>query len=234
MADSKKDDEDSAEEGAILDQAGRTLGPRARQTRQRILEATVGLLREKSMRELRVIDIARRISSSPATFYQYFQDVEDVVLFLAKEASERTPERVEVIEGDWTGEAGYERARKLIRLAMAHFEAYAPILRVRNNSSDEGDERFDAIRYDAMMPMVVAFIKQIESSHKEAAESGNKDSAQVWEGAHVDPVAGATVLTSLMERMSMYASTIEEIGTSRENIIDTTAAVMQFVLMSRR
>jgi len=200
------------------------------QTRQRILDATVELLREKSMRDLRVIDIARRISSSPATFYQYFKDVEDVVLFLAAAASEATPEMVEVIEGDWMGEAGYERGCKLIRLAMEHWEAYEPILRVRNNSSDEGDDRFYQIRYKASMPMVLAFIRQIESSHKAEDLGGG----HVWEGATVDPIAGATALTSILERLSMYSSTIEEIGTSREHIVDTAASMLQFILTSRR
>ena len=188
--------ESTAGEGAaddasgIRDQGGRPLGPRALQTRQRILDATVELLREKSMRDLRVIDIARRIKSSPATFYQYFKDVEDVVLFLAAEASGHTPEMVELIEGDWTGEAGYERARKLITLAINHWEAFEPILRVRNNCSDEGDERFYQVRYDAMMPMVVAFIEQIQKAHKNSTGSAETGQTQVWEGARVDPIAG--------------------------------------------
>ena len=52
----------------LVDQSGRQLGTRALRTRARILEATVSILEEKSMRDLRVIDIARLIGSSPATF----------------------------------------------------------------------------------------------------------------------------------------------------------------------
>ncbi len=48
-------------DSALCDQGGRPLGPRDQTTRVRILDATVVLLGEKPMRDLRVIDIARRI-----------------------------------------------------------------------------------------------------------------------------------------------------------------------------
>ena len=72
-------------DSSVVDQSGRPLGPRALRTRARILEATLSLLDQKTMRDLRVIDIARAIGTSPATFYQYFKDVNDVVLELATE-----------------------------------------------------------------------------------------------------------------------------------------------------
>jgi AcrR family transcriptional regulator len=50
--------------------------------------------------QYRLIDIARRVGSSPATFYQYFKDVRDVVLFLATEVSGSVPDLVRVIDGD--------------------------------------------------------------------------------------------------------------------------------------
>ncbi len=129
-------------DASLCDQGGRPLGPRAQNTRVRILDATVVLLSEKPMRDLRVIDIARKIGSSPATFYQYFKDVEDVVLHLASHVSEFTPEIVELISGDWSGQGGHVRARTLAEIVIGHWDRYAPILRVRNNACDEGDDRF--------------------------------------------------------------------------------------------
>ena len=135
----------------LVDQAGRPLGPRALQTRRRILEATVALLDEKPMRDMRVIDIARRIGSSPATFYQYFKDVEDVVLHLAGQMKEGTPELVALISGDWEGKAGHERGRKIANLVIDHWEKFAPVLRARNNASDEGNLLLREERMAAMM-----------------------------------------------------------------------------------
>jgi AcrR family transcriptional regulator len=221
-------------EPRLLDQAGRPLGPRALQTRQRILDATVALLDEKPMRDLRVIDIARRIGSSPATFYQYFKDVEDVVLHLATEASERTGEIVELIQGDWSGREGHERGRRLVNLVIDHWEKYAPILRVRNNASDEGDGRFREVRLRAMMPMVEAFAAQIIQSHERAASSSPQAESDEWQGGRVHPTSGATALASVLERLAMYHVAIEEIGGSREDLVETSATLIQAILTSRR
>jgi AcrR family transcriptional regulator len=219
----------------LVDQAGRPLGPRALQTRQRILDAAVALLDEKPMRDLRVIDIARRIGSSPATFYQYFKDVEGVILQLAIEAAERTAEIVELIHGDWAGRAGHERGRQLVNLVIDHWEQYAPILRVRNNASDEGDPRFREVRMSAMMPMVDAFSEEITRAHERAAQAAAPQAeGDSWQGGRVHPTSGATALTSMLERLAMYHVAIEEIGGSREDLVETSATLIQATLTSRR
>ncbi|HPG27383.1 MAG: TetR/AcrR family transcriptional regulator [Spirochaetaceae bacterium] len=216
----------------LVDQGGRPLGPRAIQTRARILEATVALLDEKPMRDLRVIDIARRIGSSPATFYQYFKDVEDVVLYLAREMSEITSELVEVIGGDWTGRAGHERGQRLANLVIDHWDRYAPVLRVRNNASDEGNLAFREVRMEAMMPLVDAFAAAIERAHVAAGpeiEGGND-----WPGGRIHPISGATALASVLERLAMYHVSIAELGGSREHLVETIATMLQQMLASRR
>ena len=225
-----------AAETRLVDQAGRPLGPRALRTRQRILDATVELLDEKPLRDLRVIDIARRIGSSPATFYQYFKDVEGVVLHLACEASERTPAIVELIDGDWSGREGHERGRRLVNLVIDHWERYAPILRVRNNAADEGDPRFREVRLRTMMPMVDAFAAEIVRAHeRHAAETSNSTAeSDEWQGGRVHPTSGATALASVLERLAMYHVAIEEIGSTREELVETAATLIQSILTSRR
>ena len=69
-----------------VDQSGRTLGPRALLTRERLLEATEELLGERSLRDLSVVEIARKVGTSPATFYQYFKDAQEATLRLAEQA----------------------------------------------------------------------------------------------------------------------------------------------------
>lgn len=223
---------------ALCDQGGRPLGPRAQSTRVRILDATVELLAAKPMRDLRVIDIARRIGSSPATFYQYFKDVEDVVLHLSSRVSEFTPELVELIQGDWTGREGHARARKLAEVVVGHWDRYAPILRVRNNASDEGDDAFRELRMSAMMPIVHAFTAIIERSQKEAASIGSDSPDEAadaqWQGGRIYPAIGAAALASVLERLSMYHVSIEELGGSREQLIETLATLIQSMLTARR
>lgn len=225
-------------EMALCDQGGRPLGPRAQNTRVRILDATVELLAQKPMRDLRVIDIARKIGSSPATFYQYFKDVEDVVLHLASRVSEFTPELVELIQGDWAGRAGHERGRRLAEVVIGHWDRYAPILRVRNNACDEGDIAFRELRMSTMMPLVHAFAEVIDRSQKlaaaSAAPSADASADEPWQGGRLHPMMGAVALASVLERLSMYHVSIEELGGSREQLIETLATLLQSMLTSKR
>jgi len=218
----------------LVDQAGRPLGPRALRTRRKILEATVRLLAEKPMRDMRVIDIARQIGSSPATFYQYFKDVEDVVLHLAGQMKESTPQLVELIAGDWEGRAGHERGRKIANLVIDHWEKFAPVLRARNNASDEGNLALRAERMAAMMPLVEAFRQAIERAQAQSDRAPAAGDTEEWEGGGIDPLVGATAITSCLERLSMYHGWIAELGGSREAIVETTASLMQSMLAPRR
>jgi len=77
---------------------GRPLGRRAQQTRRQLLDATRALLELHGVRDLRVVEIARKVGTSPATFYQYFRDVEDAVLVLAAEAGSELDPLTEVLE----------------------------------------------------------------------------------------------------------------------------------------
>jgi len=212
-----------------VDQSGRPLGPRALRTRTRILEATVSLLDEKSMRDLRVIDIARRIGSSPATFYQYFKDVNDVVLELAVEASSLTPDMTELIRGDWTGKAGLERGRRLVNLVMDYWDRYKAILRVRNNASDEGDPAFGRAREKALRPVVLALVEVIRASQRESgAEDVESTSGQIH------PFSAAMLLFSTLESMAInhdrFEKYFEPLGEGREALVETIATVLQSTL----
>lgn len=58
---------------------GRVPGRRGQATRQKLLDCTADMLRTTSYRDLKVVDIAREAGTSPATFYQYFPDVESAI-----------------------------------------------------------------------------------------------------------------------------------------------------------
>ena len=75
--------EQAAEVDQLRASDGRVPGRRGRATRQRLLDCTAEMLRTTSYRAIKVIDIAREAGTSPATFYQYFPDVESAILVLA-------------------------------------------------------------------------------------------------------------------------------------------------------
>jgi AcrR family transcriptional regulator len=235
-------------ETSLVDQSGRPLGPRALRTRARILEATVSLLEKKSMRDLRVIDIARSIGSSPATFYQYFKDVNDVVLELATEVSDFTPEMIELIHGDWTGRAGYERGLRLANLVADYWDRYKAILRVRNNAADEGDPAFRVVRLKAMLPMVTAFAEVIEAAHcvsegvSETVSNSVSDNEESedheFAGGQIRPLSGAMFMFTALESMAVHHEIFEvrfgPMGEGREALIETIATILQSTLTAKR
>lgn len=201
-------------EDAIVDQSGRTLGPRARATRERLLEATLGELATRSMRDLKVTDLAKRVGTSPATFYQYFSDVEDAVLHLARDASREMPAVIELIDGDWRGESGLERGRSLSNAFIEHWDRHRAALRIRNMASDEGDERFLAVRNEAMTPILGALAKQI-LAHRGASLAPGEN-----------PHAAAAAMGAILERLASYHVELELIGVTRENLVETTALIL--------
>ena len=53
----------------------------------RLLDATAKLLDKNGVLELKIVDITREVGTSPATFYQYFVDVEAAILALVEQAT---------------------------------------------------------------------------------------------------------------------------------------------------
>src|SRR5690606_17909694 len=74
-----------AVDGALRAVDGRVPGRRGLATRRRLLDTLAEMLATTSYRDLKVVDVARVAGTSPATFYQYFPQVEAAVLALAEE-----------------------------------------------------------------------------------------------------------------------------------------------------
>ena len=85
---------------------GRVPGRRGRATRDRLLECTGEMLTANSYRDVKVIDIAREAGTSPATFYQYFPDVEAAILVLAEQMAHESELAALARDGSWRGKAG--------------------------------------------------------------------------------------------------------------------------------
>ena len=106
------------------------------------------MLRSSSYRDLKVVDIAREAGTSPATFYQYFPDVESAILVLADDMVDAGVERFAAVMSDnsWKGRVGYEAAEALADAVLTFWDENQPVLRVVNLATDEGDKRFATVR----------------------------------------------------------------------------------------
>jgi AcrR family transcriptional regulator len=175
---------------------GRVPGRRGLATRQRLLECTIELLATTPYRDLKVTDITRAAGTSPATFYQYFVDLETVLLAVAEQTAADGQQIVELIKGQqWKGAAGVASAERLVDGFIDFWRTHRPTLRVLDLLSTEGDKRFRQIRVVMLNGMTKALAAEIE-----AVQGRDCD---------VDPMAMAGALIGLLPQMAGHQGGFE-------------------------
>ena len=200
-------------------QGGRPLGPRALRTRTKLLDVTRDLLAELPVRDVSVVEIARRAGTSPATFYQYFADVEEAVLELAR-AAEEAPVIREPLAADWSGPKGLDAVRVLVDAFVRHWDANHAVLLIRNVAAEQGDRRFRKLRIHALRPLIDELARKVAASEPK--------------GRGLQPVAAAAALSSILERLAAYHAEIEVLGVSRDDLVETCARIMHQVVAPER
>ena len=193
----------------------RVLGPRALATRNRLLKATAELLDSGGLLDFKVVDVARRIGTSPATFYQYFATVEDVILALSTEIGDELEPVHAAISQPWDGSGGLELARQLVGSYMRHWDRHRAVLRIRNLASEEGDQRFRAARLRVTEPITAALAVKVDESKRAGRIAGE-----------VNSYAVAAAMVAMMERMAAYRFELEARGVDRAALIETTARII--------
>jgi AcrR family transcriptional regulator len=206
----------------VLAADGRVIGSRALATRRRLLDATAKLLKEQGILDLRVVDITREVGSSPATFYQYFNDSDAAILALAEEATEDEKPLVEFLQPAWTKKDGLERAGAFVDAYMAYWDSHASVLRVRNLKAEEGDKRFRAVRTEANLLIMDA----LQAMIREGVASGRLPDS-------LDPLTTSAALVAMIERLLAFQSEMAKRGAQRQQIRDTLATLLSQTLTSR-
>ena len=173
---------------------GRVPGRRGRATRQRLLECTRDMLTTTSYRDVKVIDIARDAGTSPATFYQYFADVEAAILVLGEEMAQQGEHLTTIItDGAWEGPGAFDTSLDLVDAFLAFWDDHRPVLRVMDLATDEGDGRFQKIR--------VRLLNDITNALAEVTRA-----SQVAGGLPraIDPMAAAGILVSMLAHTAAH------------------------------
>ncbi|MFH8794983.1 TetR family transcriptional regulator [Streptomyces sp. NPDC017941] len=133
--------------GQVRTVDGRVAGRRGQATRQKLLECLSEMLSSSPYRDVKVIDVARKAGTSPATFYQYFPDVEGAVLEIAEQMAAEGAQLTQLLEGrSWVGKAGWQTSQDLVEGFLDFWRKNDAILRVVDLGAAEGDKRFYKIR----------------------------------------------------------------------------------------
>lgn len=173
---------------------GRVPGRRGLATRQRLLDCTDEMLTATSYRDVKVIDIARDAGTSPATFYQYFADVEAAILVLAEEMARQGEYLTAIItDGSWRGASAYDTSLALVDAFLAFWDEHRPVLRVMDLATEEGDGRFQRIRVRLLNDITTALAEVA----REARSAGALPKA-------IDPMAQAGILVAMLAHTAAH------------------------------
>jgi len=199
---------------------GRVPGRRGLATRERLLRCTAELLEKSSYRDLTVIEIARSAGTSPATFYQYFEDIEAAILVLAQEMAANGKSLTALIhDSDWKGKDGYNAALALVDEFLGLWERHRPVLRVVDLATAEGDLRFQNIRTHLLNEVTLGLRDVIQSF-----------------GARrpVEPMAQAATLVSMLAHVAQHRYGFEFWGIRTEDIRKSLALNLYTGVTGRR
>ncbi len=194
---------------------GRVPGRRGLATRQKMLDATGALLDTVAYRDLKVVDIAREAGTSPATFYQYFPDVESAMLAMAADLGDSWYADLSklITNRDWEGDPDGS-AHRVADGMLEFWTRHKPVLRVLDLASMEGDLRFREIRTNLLAGATEALMDL-------AAERNIPG----------DPMASAGVVVGMLAHVANHQHGLERWGVSHEVLVDTVAGIIRRTIL---
>jgi AcrR family transcriptional regulator len=209
---------------------GRVPGERGRQTRQRLLDATVELLTTTSWRSVKVTDIARQARTSPATFYQYFGNVEQAIRVLAEGMVDQAAQLAELVGGDWSEEVSWDTARSVTEGFLSYWEDNRAVFRVVDLATEEGDAQLRGIRVRALNAVTVALAQVITAASPSARGTPGTVTASP---AGADPMAVAGTLVAMFASVAAHRYGFEFWGIRTKNLVDTQARMLHWAVTGR-
>lgn len=202
--------------GQVRTVDGRVAGRRGQATRQKLLDCLSEMLSSSPYRDVKVIDVARKAGTSPATFYQYFPDVEGAVLEIAEEMAAEGAGLTELVEGrSWTGKAGWQTAQELVDGFLEFWRKNDALLRVVDLGAAEGDKRFYKIR----MKILNSVNTSLTESIKELQSKGRIDK-------DVNPAAIAGSLVAMLAAVAAHQKGFTSWGVKQAELRPNLALLM--------
>ncbi|MFI1566376.1 TetR family transcriptional regulator [Streptomyces sp. NPDC020490] len=203
---------------------GRVAGRRGQATRQKLLDCLSEMLSSSPYRDVKVIDVARKAGTSPATFYQYFPDVEGAVLEIAEQMAADGAGLTELLEGrSWTGKAGWQTAQELVDGFLEFWRKHDAILRVVDLGAAEGDKRFYKIR-----------MKILNSVNNSLADAVTALQAKGRVDKDVNPAAVAGSLVAMLAAVASHQKGFTSWGVKQAELKPNLALLVHLGVTGRK
>ncbi|GAA2319787.1 TetR/AcrR family transcriptional regulator [Streptomyces sp. A244] len=203
---------------------GRVAGRRGQATRQKLLDCLSEMLSSSPYRDVKVIDVARKAGTSPATFYQYFPDVEGAVLEIAEQMATEGAALTELLEGrSWAGKAGWQTAQELVDGFLEFWRKNDAILRVVDLGAAEGDKRFYKLR-----------MKILNSVNNSLADAVAELQAKGRVDKDVNPAAVAGSLVAMLAAVASHQKGFSSWGVKQAELKPNLALLVHLGVTGRK
>ncbi|KOV77290.1 TetR family transcriptional regulator [Streptomyces sp. NRRL WC-3723] len=210
--------------GQVRTVDGRVAGRRGQATRQKLLDCLSEMLSSSPYRDVKVIDVARKAGTSPATFYQYFPDVEGAVLEIAEQMATEGAGLTELLEGrTWAGKSGWQTAQELVDGFLEFWRRNDAILRVVDLGAAEGDKRFYKIR----MKILNSVNNSLADSIAELQSKGRVDK-------DVNPAAVAGSLVAMLAAVAAHQKGFSSWGVKQAELKPNLALLVHLGVTGRK
>lgn len=210
--------------GQVRTVDGRVAGRRGQATRQKLLDCLSEMLSSSPYRDVKVIDVARKAGTSPATFYQYFPDVEGAVLEIAEQMAAEGVGLTELLEGrSWAGKAGWQTAQELVDGFLEFWRRNDAILRVVDLGAAEGDKRFYKIR----MKILNSVNNSLVDSIAELQSKGRVDK-------DVNPAAVAGSLVAMLAAVAAHQKGFQTWGVKQAELKPNLALLVHLGVTGKK
>lgn len=206
----------------VLAADGRVIGSRAQATRTKLLDATAQLLEEYGPLELKVVDITRTVGSSPATFYQYFADVDAAILALVEQSFVDLQPMIQTLMPAWGTSNGLERAREFLGEYMRYWTKHNAVLKYRNLRAEEDVKPFRQSRSQANMLVIEPMAAMVA----EGIRAGRLSPS-------MEPFTTSAAMIAMIERLLAFQPSMRQRGATTERMLETLAIIMYQTLTGR-
>lgn len=210
--------------GQVRTVDGRVAGRRGQATRQKLLDCLSEMLSSSPYRDVKVIDVARKAGTSPATFYQYFPDVEGAVLEIAEQMAAEGAELTQLLDGrSWVGKAGWQTSQELVEGFLDFWRKNDAILRVVDLGAAEGDKRFYKIR----MKILNSVNNSLTDTVKELQAKGKVDK-------DVNPAAMAGSLVAMLAAVASHQRGFQTWGVKQAELKPNLALLVHLGVTGKK
>ncbi|MFD8520401.1 TetR family transcriptional regulator [Streptomyces capillispiralis] len=210
--------------GQVRTVDGRVAGRRGQATRQKLLDCLSEMLGSSPYRDVKVIDVARRAGTSPATFYQYFPDVEGAVLEIAEQMAAEGAGLAGLMEGrSWAGKAGWQTAQEVVDGFLEFWRKNDAILRVVDLGAAEGDKRFSRLRTKILSSVNSALADAVT----ELQSKGRVDK-------DVNPAAIAGSLVAMLAAVASHQKAVSSWGVKQAELKPSLALLVHLGVTGRK